>query len=133
MEFSSRFFLCLILLVSFLLRFYSISYRLLSAAFNYIIDTNMKTESWKLVAQSCPTLCNPMDCSPPGSSVHGILQARVLESVAISFSRGSSQPRDQIQVSCIPGRFFTIWANHKGCKSIQSKRLVLHLFLWSII
>ena len=48
-----------------------------------------------LVAQSCPTLCDPMDCSPPGSSVHGILQARILEWVAISFSRGSSQPRDK--------------------------------------
>ena len=48
-----------------------------------------------LVAQSCPTLCNPMDCSTPGSSVHGILQARILERVAISHSRGSSQPRDQ--------------------------------------
>ena len=48
-----------------------------------------------LVAQSCPTLCDPMDCSPPGSSVHGILQARVLEWIAIPFSSGSSQPRDQ--------------------------------------
>ena len=46
-----------------------------------------------LVAQSCPTLCNPMDCSLPGSSVHGILQARTLEWVAICFARGSSQPR----------------------------------------
>ena len=45
-----------------------------------------------LVSQSCPTLCNPMDCSPPGSSVHGILQARILEWVAIPFSRGSSNP-----------------------------------------
>ena len=48
-----------------------------------------------LVTQSCLTLCNLMNCSPPGSSVHGILQARILEWVAISFSRGSSQPRDQ--------------------------------------
>ena len=48
-----------------------------------------------LVAQSCPTLCDPMDCSPLGSSVHEIFQARILEGVAISFSRGSSQPRDQ--------------------------------------
>ena len=63
-----------------------------------------------LVAQSCPALCNPMDCSPPGSSVHGILQARILRWVAISFSRGSSQPRDQTQVSCIAGRYFTVWA-----------------------
>ena len=47
-----------------------------------------------LVAQSCPTLCDPRDCSPPGSSVHGILQARILEWVAIPFSRGPSQPRD---------------------------------------
>ena len=47
-----------------------------------------------LVAQSCPTLCDPMDCSPPGFSVYGISQARILEWVAISFSRGSSQPRD---------------------------------------
>ena len=54
-----------------------------------------------LVAQSCPTLCEPMDCSLPGSSVHGILQARVLEWVAISFSRGSSQPRDRTFVFCV--------------------------------
>ena len=64
----------------------------------------------KLVTQSCLTLCDPMDCSPPGSSIHGILQARVQEWVAISFSRGSSWPRDQTWVSCIAGGFFTIWA-----------------------
>ena len=52
--------------------------------------------------QSCPTLCDPMDCSSPGSFVHGILQARILEWVAISFSRGSSPPRDRTHVSCIP-------------------------------
>ena len=51
--------------------------------------------------QLCPTLCNPMDCSPPGSSVHGILQARILEWVAMPSSRGSSQPRDQTCVSYI--------------------------------
>ena len=62
------------------------------------------------VAQSCLTLCNPMDCSLPGSSVHGIFQARVLERVAISFSRGSSSPMDQIWVShiVIARRHFTI-------------------------
>ena len=60
------------------------------------------------VAQSCPTLFDPTDCSLQGSSVHGILQARVLEWVAISFSRGASQPRDQTQVSCIVGRRFTV-------------------------
>ena len=57
------------------------------------------------VTQSCPTLCDPMDCSLPGFSVHGIFQARVLEWVAISFSRGSSQPRDWTQVSLIVGKW----------------------------
>ena len=62
------------------------------------------------VAQSCLTICDPMDCSPPGFSVHGSFQARVLEWAVISFSRGSSWFRDQTQVSCIAGRFFTIWS-----------------------
>ena len=66
-----------------------------------------------LVTQTCSTLCNPMDCSLPGSSVHGILQARIVEWVAISFSRGSCQPRDQTLVSCIADRFFTGWANRE--------------------
>ena len=60
------------------------------------------------VAQSCPTLCDPVDCSLSGSFVHGILQARILEWIAIPFSRGSSQPRDQTQASHIAGGFFTI-------------------------
>ena len=60
------------------------------------------------VAQSCPTLCDTMDCSLPGSSIHGIFQARVLEWVAISYSRGSSRPRDGTRVSRIAGRCFTI-------------------------
>ena len=64
----------------------------------------------KEVAWSCLTLCDPTDCSLPGSSVHGIFQARVLEWVAISFSRGSSRPRDWTCVSCIVGRHFTVWA-----------------------
>ena len=61
-----------------------------------------------LVAQSCLTLCDPMDFRPPGFSVLGILQARILEWVATSFSRGSFQPRDQTQVSHMAGRFFII-------------------------
>ena len=56
-----------------------------------------------LVAQLCPTVCDPMNCSPPGPSVHGILQARILEWIAIPFSRRSSQPRDQTWVSYITG------------------------------
>ena len=59
-----------------------------------------------LVAELCPT-CDPMDGSLPGSSVHGVLQARILEWIAISFSRGSSQPRYQTLASCILGRFFS--------------------------
>ena len=64
-------------------------------------------ETLCLVAQLCLTLCDPKDCSPPGSSVYRILQARILEWVAM-LSRGSSQSRDQTQVSCIAGGFFTI-------------------------
>ena len=67
-------------------------------------------ESESEVAQSCPTLWDPMECSLPGFSVHGIFQARVLEWVAISSSRGSSWPKDRTQVSCIAGTRFTLWA-----------------------
>ena len=67
-----------------------------------------------LVAQLCPILCDPMDCSPLGSSVHRILQARILGWVVIPFSRASSRPRDQSQVSCLAGRFFTVWATREG-------------------
>ena len=69
---------------------------------------------WSEVAQSCVTLCSPMDCSLPGSSIHGIFQARVLEWVAISFSRGSFQPRDGTWVSYIAGRCFTLWATREA-------------------
>ena len=62
------------------------------------------------VAQSCLTLCDPMDYSLPGFSIHGIFQARVLEWVVISFSRRSSWFRDQTQVFSISGRWFTFWA-----------------------
>ena len=63
-----------------------------------------------LVTQSCLTLCDSMDCSPPGSSVHRILQARILEGVAVLVSRASSWPRDWTRAFRIAGRFFTIWA-----------------------
>ena len=66
-----------------------------------------------LVTQSCLTFCDPMDCSPPGSSVHETLQARKLGWVAISFSRRSSRPRDWTWISCIAGRCFIIWATRK--------------------
>ena len=79
----------------------------------------MKLELWKvtliisgesvLVAQSCLTLSDPMDFS-----IRGILQARILEWLVIFFSRGSFQPRDWTQVSCIAGKFFTIWATKEA-------------------
>ena len=78
-------------------------------------------ESESEVAQSCATLCDPVDCSPPGSSVHGILQTRILEWVAISFSRGSSQPRDRTRVSCIAGRRFTVWATRESTEELYKK------------
>ena len=70
-------------------------------------------EGEERVAQLCWTLCDPMDCSPPDSSVHGIFQATILEWVAVSFSKASSQPRDWIRVSCFAGRRFTIWATRE--------------------
>ena len=87
-----------------------------------------------LVAQLCSTLCSPMDCSLTGSSVHGIFQARILEWVAMSFSRGSSWPRDRIRISNIAGRLFTTWATREmketksmgGCKD-TTEQLSTHI------
>ena len=73
-----------------------------------------------LGTQACLILFDFMDCSPPGSSAHGILQPRILQWVGIPFARGSSQPRDQTQVSHIAGRFFTFWA-------IREALIELHL------
>ena len=67
-----------------------------------------------LVAQWCLILCDPMDSNLPGSSVYGILQARILEWVAIPFSRGCSQSRDKTQVSHIAGELFTSWATREA-------------------
>ena len=82
-------------------------------AASVILNVLVKWSERSEVAQSCPTLCDPVDYSLPGSSVHGILQARILEWVAISFSRGSSRSRDQNQVSRIADRFFTDWATRE--------------------
>ena len=79
-----------------------------------------------------PTLCDPMDCSLPGS-IHGIFQARILEWVAISFSRGSSRPRDRTQVSRLVGRCFTIWATREiSIKKLRPWHLLpsLHANRW---
>ena len=84
----------------------------------YIYSMHAKT------LQSCPTLCDPMECSLPGSSVRGILQARILEWVTISFSRGTSQPRDQTHVSRVSctGRWVLYHYSHLG-SPIQSQYL----------
>ena len=84
----------------------------------------LEGRKWVLVTQSCLTLCNPMDCSSPRSSVHGILQARILEWVAIPFSRGSSRPRDQTWASCIADRFFTIWATRGNFQTNPLEQMV---------
>ena len=81
-----------------------------------------KTKKESEIAQLCPTLCDPMDCSLPGSSVHGILQARILKWVAISFSRGSSQLRDWTWVSHTAGRLFTIWAAREALLGFEATR-----------
>ena len=87
-----------------------------------------------LVAQSCLPPCDPMDYRPPVSSVHGILYARIMEWVAISFSRGSSWPSDRTRVSCIAGRFFTIWAlwcRYYLCPlSFKMRKLMLRQIKW---
>ena len=72
---------------------------------------------WSEVIQLCPTLCDTMNSSLPGSAILGIFQARILEWAAISFSRGSSQPRDQTRVSCIEDRRFIVWATMLSCFS----------------
>ena len=79
-----------------------------------IQDQDLSEKVKMLVTQLCLILCIPMDCSPPGSTVHGILQARILEWVAICFCRGCSWPRNWTQVSCIAGEFFTIWVTKEA-------------------
>ena len=70
----------------------------------------LNTGECVLVTGLCSTLCDPTNCSLPRFSGHGILQVRMLEWIAIPFSRGSSWPKGWTLVSCITGRFFTIWA-----------------------
>ena len=82
--------------------------------YDYYLYLNCTIYVHVLVAQSCPTLWDPINWSPPGSSIHGILQARTLNLVAIPFSTGSSKPRDQTLVSCIGGRCFKLWATREA-------------------
>ena len=89
-----------------------------------LINTNTKSRS--VMSNSLW----PVDCSPPGPSVHGILQARILELVAISFSRESSQPRDQTQVSRIAGRRFNLWATKEAFSLVQDNKYSLSFFFF---
>ena len=81
----------------------------------------LESESGSVVSDSL----QPRGLSPPGFSVHGILQARILQWVAIPFCRGSSQPRDRTEVSCLSGRFFTIWATREASKKLTSYSVCL--------
>ena len=90
-------------------------------------------ESESEVAQSCLTLCEPVDCSLPGSSIHGILQARILEWVAISFSRGSSPPRDWTQISHIAGRCFNLWVTREAPIYINNLYWYIYICIYMYI
>ena len=83
---------------------------------NHIKDACMCAQS----VQSCPTLCNPIDCSQPGPSAHGIFQAITVKWVAMPSSRGSSKPRGRTQVSCTASRFITVWATERESEVAQS-------------
>ena len=80
------------------------------------IHPNKPDSPWSVSRSVMSNSCVFMDCSPPGSSAHGIFQTRILEWVVLSFSKGSSQSRDPTEVSCIAGRFFTIWATREAPK-----------------
>ena len=92
------------------------------------------TESESEISWSFPTLCDPIDCSLSGSSIHGIFQARTLDWVAISFSKRSSQPRDRTLVSRIVGRHFTVWATKNTQKNYTKKIFMTQtiMMVWSL-
>ena len=87
----------------------------------------------KVKVKSRPTLCDPLDCSLPDFSVHGILQARILEWVAISLSRGSSRPRDRTQVSRIGGRHFNLWATREAQIFLYGKEIHTFVFCYNLV
>ena len=85
---------------------------------------------YDLVTKSCPNLCDPMNYSPPGSSPHGISQARISEWVAISISRGSSPPRDWTWVFCIAGGLFTKWVTWEESRWCSQKQFLSHVLFF---
>ena len=90
-----------------------------STSYRDISHIGLERKKRKWVAQLYLTLCNPMDCNLPGFFIHSIFQARVPEWVAISFSRESSQPRDQTQVSRIASRRFTLWVTREALTGLE--------------
>ena len=94
----------------------TLTYKCLNCSAHSLLKESKEIKR-KWSRSSCLTLCNPMNCSLPGSSIHGILQARILEWVAISFSKGSSRPRNRTKVSHIAGRRFTLWATREALKN----------------
>jgi len=108
-------------------RRWRLSWALLDIA-SYKVDGLGKERKESEVTQSCPTLCNPLDCSLLGSSIHGIFQARVLELDAISFSRGSSWLRDRTWVSHIKSRHFIIWATREAYK--RERKAIIRVECW---
>ena len=107
------------------LKIHGHEYRQRSSKISRHLETNprrMLNDPFMYQSASCSVVSDsfdPVDCSPPGSSVQGILHARILEWVAIPFSRESSQPGGRTQVSCIKGRFFTIWAAREALSSVS--------------
>ena len=105
-----------------LLFFYSFFWTFVFSGMTLLFSVFLVTQVTK-----CPSLDTPMDCSPSGSSVYEISQARILEWIAISFSRGSSWPRNWTQVSCIVGRFFTDWSMRES-QVILDCSIFFHVF-----
>ena len=94
-----------------------------------VIQSGKKVKMKVLVPRSCPAFCNPVNCSSLGSSVHAVLQARILEWVAISFSKGSFWPRDPTQISPIAGRCFIGWATRENIQYKCGRKAFLE---WSL-
>ena len=98
------------------------SYCSLTYLFIHFMNTSVGVQ----LLNCCLTLCDPLDCSPPGSSVHGVLQARILGWFTIPFSRGSSQPRDLTHISCTAGRFFTTEPPGKPLMNLYAQSVGCH-------
>ena len=88
---------------------------------------------WVLVALLCLTFYDTVTCSPPGCSVHRILHARILEWIAISFSRRTSRPRDWTQSSCIVGRLFTVWATREAWHHLSTVVFYTSSYTWIFV